>query len=290
MQLIANIVTLAALYALIASGYVVVYRVSRVLNLAHGEIMMIGAYLLLTAGTIAGGPPAFALPLALAASLLTGVVVYIVLMRRMSGEAVFAAVLMTIALGILLRGLASLLWTGRLHHPAPLVGWSNVPVHLPGGAAVSSAAAFTVVGVVLVYAGLFGALRYTRWGQRLRAVGENPRLAAQRGVAPASAHAIAWALAAFTGGLAGMLLSLDQGLDASVAIVGLKTFPVVLVGGLDSLLGALAGALIVAAAEALAIHYVDPLVSEVAPFLVLITMLMVRPWGLFGAREEIDRV
>jgi branched-chain amino acid transport system permease protein len=75
-----------------------------------------------------------------------------------------------------------------------------------------------------------------------------------------------------------------------MAVIGLKAFPAALVGGLDSLVGALAGALVVAAAEVLLIHYVDPLLSEVAPFLVLIAILIVRPWGLFGTREELDRV
>ena len=86
------------------------------------------------------------------------------------------------------------------------------------------------------------------------------------------------------------LIALDSGLGQTMAIIGLKAFPAALVGGLDSLVGALAGSLIVAAAEVLLINYVDPLLSEVVPFLVLIAMLVVRPWGLFGTREELDRV
>jgi branched-chain amino acid transport system permease protein len=87
-----------------------------------------------------------------------------------------------------------------------------------------------------------------------------------------------------------MLIALDSGLTSTMVIIGLKAFPAALVGGLDSLLGALAGAVIVAAAEILLIHYVDPLLSDVVPFLVLVAMLVVRPWGLFGTREELDRV
>jgi branched-chain amino acid transport system permease protein len=87
-----------------------------------------------------------------------------------------------------------------------------------------------------------------------------------------------------------MLIALDSGLTSTMVIIGLKAFPAALVGGLDSLLGALAGALIVAGAEVLLIHYVDPLLADVVPFLVLIAMLIVRPWGLFGTREELDRV
>ena len=123
----------------------------------------------------------------------------------------------------------------------------------------------------------------------MRAVGENPLLAAQRGIKLHATYALAWAMATFTGGCAGILLALDSGLDTSMAIISLKAFPAALVGGLDSLRGAVVGSLVVATAEILAIQYVDPLVSEVMPFLVLIIMLMVRPWGLFGTKEEIER-
>ncbi|HZN27788.1 MAG TPA: branched-chain amino acid ABC transporter permease, partial [Xanthobacteraceae bacterium] len=100
----------------------------------------------------------------------------------------------------------------------------------------------------------------------------------------------AWGLSTLTGSIAGMLIALDSGLDQTMVIIGLKAFSPALVGGLDSLVGTLVGSLIVAGAEVLAIHYVDPLLSDVVPFLVLIAMLIVRPWGLFGTREELDRV
>lgn len=289
MQLVANLVTLAALYALIACGYVLVYRVSRVLTLAHGEVMMVGAYFLLTAGSLFELPPLPAFVFALAMSLMTGLAIYWFLMRRMSGQSIFAAVLVTVALGILLRGLMALVWSPRLQYPADAIGMANPSISL-GGAAISFASLLIVTTAILVYAALFVFFRYTDWGVRMRAVGENPRLAAQRGITPHGPLALAWGLAAFTGGLAGMLLSIDTGIDDVMTIIGLKTIPVVLVGGLDSLAGAIIGALVVAAAEMFAIYYVDPLLADVAPFIVLLAILMIRPWGLFGTREELERV
>ncbi|MGB8640412.1 MAG: branched-chain amino acid ABC transporter permease, partial [Pseudolabrys sp.] len=115
-------------------------------------------------------------------------------------------------------------------------------------------------------------------------------LAAQRGINLHGVYALAWSLSTLTGALAGILMALDSGLTGGMPVVGLKAFPAALVGGLDSLVGALAGSLIIAAAEVLLIYYVDPLLSDVVPFLVLIAMLIVRPWGLFGTREELDRV
>ena len=125
----------------------------------------------------------------------------------------------------------------------------------------------------------------------MRAAGQNPLLAAQRGINLHAIYALAWGLSTLTGSIAGMLIALDSGLDRTMAVIGLKAFPAALVGGLDSLIGALVGrADRRDGAEVLAIHYVDPLLSDVVPFLVLIAMLIVRPWGLFGTREELDRV
>ena len=118
MQVAANIVVLVAIYALISCGYVLIYRVSRVLNLAHGELMMLAAYLLLALGTLFDGSPFIALIGAAVLSLAMGLVLYVVLMRRMTGELVISAVLVTIALGIFLRGAIVLIWTGRLYHPS----------------------------------------------------------------------------------------------------------------------------------------------------------------------------
>src|SRR5580704_6435516 len=176
LQLVANIVVLAAIYALVSTGYVLIYRVSRVLNLAHGELMMIGAYLLVATAGAFSGNPLLALLLAAAGGLVMGMVVYAVLMRWLTGEAVLAAVLITIALGILLRGL------------------------------------------------------------RMRAAGQNPLLAEQRGIRLHGIYAFAWGLSTFTASLAGMLLSLDSGVESTMATIGLKAFPAALVGGLDSLL------------------------------------------------------
>ncbi len=146
-----------------------------------------------------------------------------------------------------------------------------------------------MLATAAVYAALFAFLRFGRWGVRMRAAGQNPLLAAQRGINLHAVYALAWGLSTLTGSLAGMLIALDSGLTSTMVVIGLKAFPAALVGGLDSLVGALVGSLIVGAAEVLLIQY-DPLLSDVVPFLVLIAMLIVRPWGLFGTREELDRV
>ena len=138
MQLAVNIVVLSAIYALIACGYVLIYRVSRVLNLAHGELMMLGAYLLLaTAASFAGNPMA-AIAAAVVLSLAVGILVYVFLMRKMTGEMVLAAVLTTVALGTLLRGLMVLIWSAQQQYPSQALGFDNPAIPLPGGGRIST--------------------------------------------------------------------------------------------------------------------------------------------------------
>jgi len=290
LQLAVNIAVLASIYALICCGYVLIYRVSRVLSLAHGELMMLGAYGLYATASLFSGHPLIAVGAAAALALAVGAAVYAALMWRMTGESVLAAVLATIALGILLRGLMVLVFGTQTQYPLRDLGWTNASFNVGGGARISSVGAALVLGTALVYGSLFAFLRGTRWGLRMRAAGQNPLLAAQRGVRLHGIYALAWSLATFTGGMAGMLLASDAGLEGTLVTIGLKAFPAALVGGLDSLLGALVGSLIVAGAEVLLIYYVDPLLSDVVPFVVLLAMLVLRPWGLFGSREELDRV
>ena len=290
MQLAVNIAVLAAIYALISCGYVLIYRVSRVLSLAHGELMMLGAYALYATASLFSGHPLAAIAVSALLALAVGGLVYVLLMRRMTGEMVLAAVLATIALGILLRGAMVLVWSAQEQHPLARLGWNNTSLALGASARISSVSLTLILITAAVYIGLWLFLRRTSWGIRMRAAGQNPLLAAQRGIGLHGIYALAWGLATFSGGLAGMLIACDSALDQTMATIGLKAFPAALVGGLDSLAGALIGSVVIAAAEVLLINYVNPLLSDVVPFLVLLAMLIVRPWGLFGTREELDRV
>jgi len=289
LQLLVNIIVLASIYSLIACGYVLIYRVSRVLNLAHGELMMLGAYLLLATASMFAGNAALAIAVAILLSVVVGILVYFILMRRMTGEMVLAAILATVALGILVRGVLVLIWSSQQQYPAQALHVAN-PTLAFSSAHISTWSFVLVLLNAAVYFGLFLFLRFGRWGMRIRAAGQNPLLAAQRGINLHFVYALAWAISTLTGSLAGMLIALDSGMTMSMPVLALKAFPVALVGGLDSLAGALLGALIIAAAEVLLIYYVNPLLSDVIPFLVLVAMLIIRPWGLFGTREELDRV
>ena len=290
MQILVNLIVLSALYSLICCGYVLIYRSSRVLNLAHGEFMALGGYFIFTVSLGIFSSPVPSFVLACIFSIALGFLVYLFLMRFMAGESIFAAVLVTVALGILLRGVMTLIWTSQLLHPLQYLQVQNASHEIVKGAVISTFGIVKVVAAVCLYLGLFFCLKFTKWGLRMRAVGEKPLLASQRGIGLHRYYALSWGIGAFSGGLAGMIQACDSGLDPGMFVIGLKAFPVVLVGGLDSLIGVIPGAFVVALAEILTIMYISPQASETAPFFVLLLMLLFRPWGLFGTKEELERV
>lgn len=289
-QLFANTLVLASTYVLLAVGYVVVYRASRVVNLAHGELMMLSGYAFFTVVSAAPAHPVLGLAATLVVSALAGILVYLVLMRPMAGQPLFSAVLVTISLGILLRGAIILTWSADFKYPLAVLGFENRPVHLPFGAVLSTVDCFslgTATALLLLLALFF---KRSRLGIQMRATAENPRLAAQGGIDIHLVFALAWAISTLSGGAAGVLYASNIRLDPEIGIIGLKAFPVALVGGLDSLAGVVPAGLLIALLEILAISYLSPLLSDVIPFAVLLAMLIFRPWGLFGTREELERV
>jgi len=290
LQALATTLVVASLYALLGAGYVLVYRSSRVLNLAQGDLLTLGGYFVFALAATFPGLPAVSLPLAVLASALTGVLVYVVLMRPMAGHPIFAAVLVTITLGILLRAVIVFVFTDRTRHPLGNLGLTNPPRALPGGAVVSTFDLVMVATAVVLFVGLFVFLKVSPRGIQMRAAGERALLASQRGINFHGVFALSWALAAFAGGLAGMIYASNVRLEPSLDVLGLRAFAVALVGGLDSLAGVIPAAIIVAAVEIMSVRYGNPLLSDVSPFLCLLLMLLVRPWGLFGTREELERV
>jgi branched-chain amino acid transport system permease protein len=290
LQTLATTLVVASLYALLGAGYVLVYRSSRVLNLAQGDLLTLGGYFLFALAAAFPGAPAVSIPAAVLLSALTGVLVYVVLMRPMAGHPIFAAVLVTVTLGILLRAGIVFFYTDRTRHPLENLALKNPPRALAGGAVVSTFDLVMIGTAAAIFIGLFLFLRLSPLGIQMRAAGERALLASQRGINFHGVFALSWALAALCGGLAGMIYASNVRLEPSLDVLGLRAFAVALVGGLDSLAGVIPAAILVAAVEVLSIRYGNPLLSDVSPFLCLLVMLLIRPWGLFGTREELERV
>ncbi len=289
-QFLSNTMVLVALYALLGSGFVIVYRASRVLNFAHGELMMLGGYFALVLASILPGQIWVAIPIALAISFALGGLIYVLAMYRMIGQPIFAAIIVTIGLSILLRGLATLVWGSNLQHLTVAYGIENTAHAMPWGANLSTFD-LAIIGAAVLYLGLlFLFFRYTRVGYQMRAAAENPTLASQRRINIYFLFALAWSLATVGASLAGILHGANTFLTPELGFVGLMAFAVPLVGGMDSLLGVIPGAVLVGFTQNLAMRSPWPKVGIAAPMLVLLAVLLIRPWGIFGTKEEIERV
>jgi branched-chain amino acid transport system permease protein len=286
---LANIAALASLYVLLGTGYVLVYRASRILNLAHGDLMTFCAYGFFTL-LLMGGRLVWSVPGALVFAAVVGIAVYVLCMRFLVGYPPFVGVLATIAIGIIVRAAVTVIWTGRTQHPASLIGGEGFSLDASPGGALSLLDGALVAVAIAAYGGLAFMLRRSKLGLQMRAVAEQPLLAAQLGVRIHWVVAVSWGVSTLLAAAAGIFHSTRNFLSPEIWMVGLAAFTAALIGGLDSLAGLVPGAIIVAASEALMMQFGDPTLSLAVPYLLVLVVLWVRPWGLFGSREELERV
>lgn len=288
--MIGDILFLASIYVMIAAGYVIVYSSSRVLNFAHGDVFMISAFMGFSVVSALSLPALFTFPVAIAVGIIAGFAIYAILMSPIAGQPVFAAVLVTIGLGIILRAIVIVGFSGQVIFPGRALGIDNSMINVVAGISMTRYSLVAVASSVVVMAALLAFFRYSKLGFEMRAASFDARLAAYRGMPIHLLFAIAWGIALGFGAFAGGLYGMNNQIGVETAFVGLKALVVALVGGMDSLSGAIPAALIVATLEVLLQRYVDPHLSEVVPFIVLLVILFLRPWGLRGTKEIIDRV
>lgn len=287
MEFVATVLILTCTYALLAAGTVILYKAGRVVNFAHGELAVVGGYVFYSSGLIAGHSLAMAILGAAVFSLVMGVLIYMTIMRRVVGEPFFVAILVTVGLGIVLKSAILVIW--RAKEITIDVGMRPA-VRLEGGATLSYLDFATVILTIVFFVSLYAFFRFTRLGVQFRGTAENPLLASQRGVNVNFALSLAWVIATFAATLAGVLYGGRAFLSSESVTIGLAGLTAALVGGLDSLRGAVVGAFIVAIAQYLTVRLIDPVLSEALPFLILLIVMSIRPWGLFGTLEELDRV
>ena len=279
-----------ALYALIALAFVVVYKASRMINFALGEIVMLGVGLVATGVHVAGLPLGAALAAAAAGMIVLALAFNRLVLRRLVGRPLIALIMVTLGLGAFLRGSSSIVLAGvplRMTLPLPaesiVLGALVVPAERLAAAAVA----------VLVIAVLTWALRRSRAGVALRAIADDQQVAMAMGIDVGRYFALAWAMVAVIAVLAGTLWTVVSAGGVGIVLVSLKVFPIVVIGGLDSIPGTMVAAVLIGVLESLATGYADPVLgtgfSSVASDIALIAMLVARPHGLFG-RGDIARV
>lgn len=287
MEFAATVLILTCTYALLAAGVVILYKAGRVVNFAHGELAVLGGYVFYSSGMMTGNSLWFAIFGATVFSIIVGIFVYMAIMRRVVGEPFYVAILLTIGLGIVLKSAIIVIWRAT----EVTIDFGVQPaVRLAGGATLSYMDIATVILTVVFFAALYVFFRFTRHGVQFRGTAENPLLASQRGVNVNFVLSLAWVIAVFAASLAGVLYGSRAFLSSESVTIGLAGLTAALVGGLDSLRGAVVGSLIVALAQYLTVRLINPVLSDALPFIIVLVVMSVRPWGLFGTLEELDRV
>jgi branched-chain amino acid transport system permease protein len=292
MEFLISVSVLGTTYALLAAGIVIVYKASRVVNFAHGELAIVGAYGFYSAGLFSVGTSAGAslvVPIAVTAgiSVLFGVAIYLVLMRRLLGQPTFVAAMVTIGIAIILKAAIVVVWSSR--SVGLNIGRQTIATFAQGGR-LTFVDVVTLAAGCIFFAAMFVFFQYTRLGRQFRGAAENPLLASQRQVNVNLILALAWGIAVFSASLAGVLFGSRSMLSPQSTIIGLSGLTAALVGGLDSLRGAVLGGVLVATATYVTARLIDPALSEAVPFVLLLVVMCWRPWGVFGTPEELNRV
>lgn len=286
--LIVNGLLVGMMYALIALGFVLVYKATEAFNFAQGEFVMFGGFI--AAAAIGGLPWWVAALLAVAGMVAFCFGLERIVLRPLLGRPIIPVIMATIGVASLLRGVATLAFgagTRAITLPIPDSPFFLGPVMLPPidliGAIVS----------LVFFAGFTWFFLRTRIGLAMRAVADDQQVAAAMGIDVRRYAALAWAMTGVVSALGGVIWGAQLGMDNQLALVGLKVFPVVILGGFDSIAGAVVGGLIVGVVESLSAAYLDPLVGggtkDFMPYVLMIAALMVRPYGIFG-KARVQRV
>ncbi len=291
LQLVINGLVVGSVYALVALGFVIIFKSTSVVNFAQGEFLLLGAYISLAVVGQFNVPFWIALTITLIFSVALGMLIERLILRPMIGEPVISVIMVTLGLSSVLKAVVQGIW-GTDTRPFPEI-FPSTPVQI-GPLPVSQGYLYSVgcVAILLLLFTLF--FKYSRVGIAMRATAFSQQVAQSMGISVRRMFALAWAIAAVVSAIGGILLGgVRGGVDAALAAIGLKVIPVVILGGLDSIIGAIVGGLLVGVLENLAGGYLDPLfgggVKEVAPFVILVLILMIKPYGLFG-KVHIDRV
>jgi branched-chain amino acid transport system permease protein len=275
-----------SILALAALGFVLIYKATSVINFAQGEFLLVGAYMFYTAFVVMGLPFVGAVLVGVLAAIVIGVVVERFILRPMIGEEPISIIMVTIGLSMLLRALVQMFYgTSVKSQPAIL---PNRSIEFLGAVVpLNRLLVVLIAAVVLTAFTIF--FRRSRHGIAMRAVADDQQAAMTMGISVRRIFALAWVLAAVSALIAGVLLADITAVDQNLASFGLMVFPVVILGGLDSVPGTIVGGLTIGLVTQFVSGYLDPGLATVVPYIVLVLILLVRPYGIFG-ETRIERV
>ena len=290
LQLLFSGIMTGGVYALVTLGFVVVWKATSVFNFAQGEILMVSAYVCWALLVQAGLPlwATFVITFVIAACL--GLIVERFALRPMIGQPLLAAMMITLALIAVLDGLVTIIWGSRQEVLPDF--FPREPLHL-GSIMISQQLLVAFVVAIALFFAFVLFFQRSRLGLAMRSTAEDHQVTRSMGIKVSTSFAIAWVVACIVAAVGGILLGSVNGVNMSLSFLGLKAFPVVILGGLDSIPGAIIAGLIVGILEKLATGYIDPIVgggfAEIFPFIVLLIVLLIKPYGLFG-QQRIERI
>ena len=295
LQLLFNGAALGCVYALVALGFTAIHRASNVINFAQGAFLLLGAYLVSYGAVDKGLPFGIAVLIGIAAMILVGVVFQVLVLRRVAGQPVFTVVMLTIGLNIVIVAVISATFGGGERGNGVGDPFGSTQVNL-GGVGLLWVKIWTILITLAVLGGFFVFDRYSRYGLATRATAIDEEAALAVGIPVRRVNAIAWGLAGALAAIAGVFLAgAPNVLDPTIGDIALLAFPAIIIGGLDSPLGAVVGGLIIGLVYEMTSGYESdiPWVGHnfysIAPYIVMILVLLVRPYGLFGQRP-VERV
>jgi branched-chain amino acid transport system permease protein len=282
-QLVISGISQGCIYGLIALGFVLIYKATETVSFAQGELMMLGAFGGLAAMTFLGFPFWLAVLSAIAAMAAFGVLLERIVIRPILGQPAFSIVMLTIGIGYVARGLITMIPAiGTETHTLP-VPYKDQVWHL--GALVLNVEQMVVIAATAALClALFAAFRYSKVGIAMQAASQNQLAAYYMGIPVRQLNGLVWGLAAAVAAIAGLLLAPITFVHANMGFIGLKAFPAAVVGGFGSLPGAIVGGLIIGIVESLSGFYLPQGFKDIAAYIVVLVMLMVKPNGLFGER------
>ena len=284
-QFLLNGIMVGGIYALIALGLVMIYKSTRIFNFAVGDLIMVGGFIAWEFMN-AGAPPLLAIILAIGVGAMIGLFIERFTLRPMIGQPVLAAIMVTLAISYLLKGITLLIWGG---HPKIFPRFLPGKVIRMGTLFLSNELLWTFAATLLAFALLALFYKFSKVGLDMRATAEDHQLAQARGISVRRIFAISWAFAGMTAVVGGVFLGLKLSLNLPLADVGLKSFAAVIFGGLESIPGALLGGLAVGILEDLMGGLIDPSMKEITAYIVLLGVLVFRTEGLFGLKR-IERI
>ena len=281
LQLLISGIAQGCIYGLIALGFVLIYKATETVSFAQGELMMLGAFLGLALMTFAGWPFWAAVLSSVLAMGLFGVLAERAVIRPILGQPAFSIVMLTFGIGYVARGAITMIpGIGTETHTLP-VPYKDQVWKL--GELVLNVEQLVVIGVtVALCAALFALFRYSKMGIAMQASSQNQLAAYYMGIPVQRLNGLVWGLAAAVAAVAGLLLAPITFVHANMGFIGLKAFPAAVVGGFGSLPGAIVGGLIIGVVEALSGFYLPEGFKDIAAYVVVLLMLMVKPNGLFG--------